>query len=192
MRALARKDDRCFRVTEALKVTLDGQPMKLTFAGGPARPTAVSGVAMLPNGCAPPTWRIVTPNRPSRSTVEFELHGGRGRMVIDHLLTRRTLAMPQSARAGAPLSVRWTPAVDQWAGQYANVTVYRTNEFSKEVLGTYDQGAIRFTMPVVSAGPVRIDVRPQHPVRPPVVECGLGACTVGAVTSWPAPITVVP
>lgn len=51
----------CFVAPDALVVTLDGKPMPRIAAGGPMRPTMISGMALHLTRCLSPVWRLQLP-----------------------------------------------------------------------------------------------------------------------------------
>lgn len=191
----APKTTACFVSPDALTVTLDGAPMGRLFAGGEARATMISGMALRFPRCAAPQWHLrVDKGTPAVSTIRFELHGGAAEMTIEHLFTRRAIQVQGALKPGAPVTLTWSPKSDVWRGtpRGALVHVYRPNEFSKQVNElTFDDGTVRFTLPDVPAGKALIDFTPGAArVSPRIATCGLRSCAAGQVRAWPVEVVI--
>ncbi|MBA3818950.1 MAG: hypothetical protein H0X17_08675 [Deltaproteobacteria bacterium] len=181
----------CFVAPEALEVAVDGQRLVLQHRGGPARPTMISGAAILMSPCTGATYRSragasFPPTAQSVVTITHERR--QGRMAVRHLLAPRELRIEPSnqLRAGDRVTLTWSPATDEWGGYGAGVYVhlYEPDDFSTH--GT--QLAItpphfRFTVPAtIRPGPARVSLATVYlEAHPAVLLChGMERCTASA------------
>jgi hypothetical protein len=202
----AGRDGGCLVVDSGWQVSVDGIPLERRYAGGEARPTMISGVALQISKCANPWFRSRAGARFERrptSLVVVEEGQRRGSMTVRLLFTPRGLrVLPSSQlRPGERVTLEWQPLSDRWVGYDLSTTaaLHRPGEEDVNIARsqlTIDPPRFSFVLPEVHPGPATIRLSTLYlEALPEIVACtGLASCygSVSVSGAGGAQVTILP
>jgi hypothetical protein len=193
----------CFTIPSGTRVSLNGEPLHLSMAGGKRPPPSRRRAPAEPQGldwpipnCSPAyfTSDAFTPGEAKSDRIDVEMLGKQGLVEIRGLLAQRSLRVSSGAlETGKDVTLEWAPTTDSWPARMVGAEVYVDSANGQRLIiagAAVDAhlGRFRFRVPELQPGAVQLSVN-AGATRPhaPVWRCqGFTECISGEVFGPPA------